>query len=291
MKLEDARNGQHVGDVGYWQDEGHPKPFLFHGYATAAVALTTQGLNQFQKIQSLGANPYVMPGILWWFHTAESLISTILKVLNDYAARVGEQPLTTSLKVRDKLEAIQTQLKVDRGEARSLVNRFSDFTTVRNRLSHDLTNEKKAPLHHAAFVGEVSQANEIDLLEACAISISVCSHLRSGFAGSDLMPSVQVGERFVKADRVAEEVLFPSFNQIIEMKGLETSFVPKIDKVPLGTELLIPFQVLISSEGPSAPNDSSEKQSSVTTLMEALTSSLPPVSPDKFELPNYVRPE
>lgn len=291
MRLEETRTGQHVGDVAYWQDGDQPRPFLFHGYATAAVSLTTQGLDQFQKIRSLGANPYVIPGILWWFHTAESLISTVLKVLNDYAARGGESPLTTSQKVRDKLKAIQLRLGVDQEETTQLVNRFTDFTTVRNRLSHDLTTDKQAPLRHTAFAGEVSQANEIDLLEACVISVSICDHLRGGFAGSDLMPSVQLGERFVKLDTVAERVLFPSFNHIVERKGIETAFKPKIDRVPLGTELLIPFQVLISSDGPMAPNDSSEVPSIVTVLVEHLTASLPSVDTDKFELPNYVRPE
>jgi hypothetical protein len=291
LKLEETRGDHHFGDVGYRLEQGDaPKPFLFHGYATTAVALTMQGLDQFQTIRSLGANPYVTPGVLFWFHTAESLISTVLKILNDYAARGGESPLTESRKVSDKLTAVQTRMEVDQGEAKRLVNRFTDFTTVRNRLSHDLTTDRQAPLLHTAFAGEVGQANEVDLLEACAISVSICAHLRAAFAGADLMPSVSIADRFVKADVVAEEVLFPAFDRIVELKGLETDFAPSIDRVPLGTQLLVPFEALISADGPRAPLDSSETPSAVQDFVTDLIESRP-LTPDKFQLPNYARPE
>jgi len=231
--------------------------------------------------------------MLLWFNTAESLIHTVVKVLDEDALRANRPPLAETARIVDKLTGVQKRLGVDLDDpdVKRFNNRFRDFATVRNRLSHDLTAVKNAELHHSAFIGEVGNANEIDLLEACAISVSVCAHLRAPFAGADLMPSVSLNDRFFKADSIAVAVIFRAFFQILSLKGLTTDFRPEVQRLPLNHQSLVPFQALVSHQGPAAPKSGATAPDHVDAWVDALLGSQPRLTEEKFELPNYVRPD
>lgn len=271
-----------------------PRPLLFHAAANTAYYLTVDALRDFERSEAIGAGPFVVPGIAFWFLATESYISTVYKAATQIDAATGDElethgELRKTDKVVEKLIAVKEWAAGD-AEPPAPHKRLQDFATFRNALFHDLTSydTPRTKYSHTRFSPRAEKCNQVDLFEALRISLEVFEFFRRLFPGADLMPSIQLGPVVAKVDSLAAEVLEPAFAEILEAKEL-TVRRARSERPVCAAELPVPLQFMICHEGATAPTRRRDEEVLTADRLQAEAVRNRPVDDDKFQPPDYWR--
>jgi hypothetical protein len=298
-KLESYRTDLPVARVEYMYGGGNPRPFLFHESAIAAFYITLDALNQFQKIEAIGGNPYVIPALGLWFLATESYVSTIYKIANiDFElAQASTSPSRSpkpweTERIEPKYIAIEDYFGVPSPRPKMPRSTLVEFATLRNTLFHDLTGVKQPLFTHTVFPTKVENVNEVDLIQAMIISIDVFNYFRFLFPQADVMPSIQLEGTFEKLDILASEIAIPAFQEILFAKGLETDLGLSLGTSRIAAAAPLSLQIVIRTNGPVAPKSAMAAGQNQLIGQRLLREAKErrPVPPDIFHLPGYARP-
>lgn len=293
--LEQLRDEPQLGEVAFMiAGDQKPRPLLFHAAANAAYYLTVDALRDFERSEAIGAGPFVVPGIAFWFLATESYISTVYKTATEIDAAIGDElethgELRRTDKVVEKLIAVKEWAAGD-AEPPTPHKRLQDFATFRNALFHDLTSSDapRTEYAHTRFSPRAEKCNQVDLFEALRISLEVFEFFRRLFAGADLMPSIQLGPVVAKVDSLAAEVLEPAFAEILEAKEL-TVRRARTERQVCAAELPVRLELMIRHEGATAPTRRRDEAFLAADRLQAEAVRIRPVDDDKFQLPDYWR--
>ncbi|MGH9878256.1 MAG: hypothetical protein ACRD5H_11510 [Nitrososphaerales archaeon] len=255
MKLEEYRNQNFVGENTFLTPyfAGKPLPHLFHDTANGAFYITVDALNRMQSRATVGGNEYCIPAISLWFQATESYISTLYKIaLEDSNAKNGP-PVKHTEKMIEKFDEIARYFSKGSSTAPPLRNKLQEFATFRNILFHDLTMVKSPQYSHTLFAQEAEKLNEVDLFQSVVISVETFSYYRYIFKGIDLMPQIFINYQFDDLDRLANEILFPAFGELLAKKGVGTDLTLQISTDKFARESDVPITPVISYMGPTYP--------------------------------------
>jgi hypothetical protein len=293
--LEDLRDEPLIGEVAYRIDETTIHPLLFHDFAHTAYYLTVGALQNFEDADAIGSGPYVVPAIAFWFMALESYISTIYKAClsleNVLLAAGWTLPFGTITKtdqIADKTTAVKRWIVSDCAPSEP-VSRLREFATFRNKLFHDLTEAApRTTYSHTFFSPKAEKCNQVDLMEALNVSLETFGYFRHVFAGTDLMPSIMIGATSEKLDVLVDEVVRPTFAEVLIAKGLHSEIKIQLTEC-CPAELLAGMQFLIRSDGPTAPCQREEGGASIVSRYMERAIRNRPIDDDKVVLPNYAR--
>ncbi len=284
-----------VGSVGYVYGGDPPQPFFWHESSNNAFYISIDALNQFQRIDSLGGNPYVIPAIGLRFLALESYVSTLYKVAwrdaelnarNVSLAAPPQQP-RQARKFVEKFRAVESYFSRGALRDRELALRLQEFGTLRNALFHDLTSVGNPQFVRTTFPSRVEYVTEAHLIQAAVLAIEGFAYFRLLFPGADLMPSIQVGLAYEKLDVLSAEVLLPLFEQILAAKGLSTAVACFPQVSTFQAQAARPLTLVIRHEGVMSPKPTAETPLLSKSLIDAAIAARP-VDDDKFHVPNYV---
>jgi hypothetical protein len=295
-RLEDLRDQPLVGEVAYRVCNGPLRPLLFHQHAHTAYYLTLDSLRSFEQSDAVGPGPFVVPAIAFWFLAVESYVSTLYKTCDVIADSVNraelrqpaDSPLHKTGKVVTKMMAVKEWI-TGTCPPDPPRNRLQEFTTFRNALFHDLTDyAPKTTYDHTQFAPRAEKCNQADLVEAVAISLEVFCYFRSVFYGADLMPSISLGPTVENLDVLADEVIYPAYQEILASKNL-SSTVGSTKSLPCPAELRASLQFLIRSNGAMAHRATPLVAERIVDQHETAAIQARPTKDDVFHLPSYAR--
>ncbi|ULA66885.1 MAG: hypothetical protein LZF62_170002 [Nitrospira sp.] len=288
LNLEDFRNQQFVGELGlftpFWG--GKPLPCLFHDTCNAAFYMTIDALNRMQASATIGGNQYCIPSISLWFQGTESYLSTLYKLATE-DSRITGRSIREKIRVVDKFDAINSYFGTN--SPLSLRSRLQEFATFRNCIFHDLTVSRIPQYAHTLFSPHAEKLNEIDLFEAIVISLEVFTNYRYTINNLNLMPQIYINARFDDLDKLASEILFPAFKEILNEKGLTTTLTLS-PQAFLTDARNYELQMMagISHIGPVYPNKPTGSTEITKRYVESAVAARP-VGPTQFHVPNYTR--
>jgi hypothetical protein len=297
QRLEDLRDQPLVGEVAHRVGEGPMRPCLFHQHAHTAYYLTLDALRNFERSDAVGPGPFVVPAVAFWFMAVESYISTIYKTCSVIAASLeaegwrqpADRPLRATPKVVEKMTAVKQWL-AGTCPPDPPRNRLQEFATFRNALFHDLTEYAPRTTYvHTQFAPRAEKCNQADLIEAVAISMEVFCYFRSIFYGADLTPSISIGVAFEKVDVLANEVIYPAYQEILAAKSLASAAGGTTCRT-CPAELRVPLVFHIRTDGPAVHSTMpSDADMLVVDRHANAAFQARPVKDDVFQVPNYTR--
>lgn len=290
MNLEDYRDNQLVGEIAFLNPyfNGQHLHFLFHDSSNAAFFITKDALNTMQLHNSIGGSGFCMPGVGLWFQATESYISTLYKLA------VAESQ-TTHRGINKKACRIVEKMKEVNGYfglavPTTTIAQLQEFGTFRNGIFHDLCLTRNTKYSHTLFSPKPEKLNEVDVIQAARVAINIFSTYRYVFKGMDLMPQVWINNQFADIDRLAEEVLYRAFKELLNLKGLGTALdLSSPVTPPILRDYDIRIAFIISNAGPDYPNANTISDPSVVNKYFKEAEATRPIDPTKFGLPNYTR--
>jgi hypothetical protein len=234
----------------------------------------------------MGPTQYGIPAVTMWFVAVESYISTLHKLVS-----MAYKPNNSVKQVQKILEKVaEIDRYVSKGQCKSsaLRNRIQEFATFRNTLLHDLTYVKKPDYIHTFFAKNAEKMNQVDLFQGIIIALDTFTYYRHVIPDIDLMPNVFINAQFDKVDRLAQEILFPAFIEILEKRDCSTDLAFSLSPEQLGYQLSIGAKFCISHQGPTYPKDCQEQPFIVKRLLKSAEIACP-IDPQLFKVPDYSR--
>lgn len=183
----------------------------------------------------------------------------------------------------------QTNQYFDVPTSPSLRNQLQEFATFRNGIFHDLTLSRNTKYSHTLFTSQAEKLNEVDLFQSVQVALQVFTYYRYLFEETDFMPQIYINAQFEDLDKLANEILYPAFKEILELKGVSTALDLSVGTLPsYSRNYPIQIRSIISHQGPLYPKVGSTSRVIAKKYLDKAVSARP-IDPQKFRVPNYTR--
>lgn len=237
MHVEDLR-GLKIGDpVFVLGHQSHPVSVhlaAFHHHASLGQWHTLNSMVRIAGDSVDGVVDETIAVVEWW-RTVESLISLLYAVAlieSDQGLRPRLHRLKSARepKILHRWKAISWWFSEgQRSPPRKTTLLLQELRDFRNSFEH-AARGGTVRMAHSRLSTTPASANLADAMEALAICVLICDHVRFVLPACDLMPQVVPPSRhhvlFVPLDEFAVGVAFPAYIRIQEALGLTSEVVP-----------------------------------------------------------------
>lgn len=190
---------------------------------------TLEDLNRLENSKfSIHQGLNIQVSISTWFLAIEAYINTILKF-----ACLAENDNFGDYKKQDLGRRIAKLFKLLRYDIKyfnkTIFKNLNEFTTYRNELFHDRTNDVDLNFHCTKFSGNPMFANQVDVMQALLIGLDIFNSLRHTIKFVDLMPKILVERNnsyfYIPLDELCFNTIFPYFYDCLKKHNISTEFL------------------------------------------------------------------
>jgi len=231
MQLESLRTND-IGATSVWMPSlGNGTEAMSHltclRFSELAFYYSLQQIEQLEhSTVDFGPGNAVQSAVGMWFISIEAYINSIIKI-----ACLIKNSSFENIKTKDfgtRISILFNLLEIDpKPFYRSTFQKLEEFKRYRNELFHDRTNDSPMEFHRTLFSGNPMYANQVDVVQACIISLETYHSFKHVIAGIDLTPQIVVHKNssffYAKIDTLYEEVLKPYFTSTLEKHSLSSS--------------------------------------------------------------------
>lgn len=234
-------------DLAIYRQEDIGKSFLYNPKFQQKIEFTIQervlqaAYLSIQALQDLENPAYSYPigrvtniAIGSWFICIETIINNVLKIISLENKTINFDILKTKA-LSTRLETVIENLQIEREEfgRMNLYAQINEFCNFRNEIFHDRSFTDELVFHHTKFCGSVTDANQVDLIQAFQIFIKVAEVLRYSISGVDLMPNIQITTKntvfFIKLNEFYKRFVVHGFGLVLEKHSLDIGFPLEIE--------------------------------------------------------------
>lgn len=246
--LDDLRNTEPVGSVQCMLANGERHSFFFHDFATVAFVHTYSALRAFadEEISRHPASGATLAACAYWFMACESVISLLYRIHLSVDGGSGN-----ARTIEQKFESVDDAFFGAALRTHPARLPLMEFRAFRNDVFHDLS---RAPeYHHTRFSQRADRMNMVDVMQSLAVAEGLFCGLRRALFRVDLMPDINLGiGAFCKLDVLCEEVIWPSWHELLLEKGL-ASGVERIAAESPGPSRRVEAAVIMRTSADDGP--------------------------------------